>query len=193
MIPTNRPVLGRDLDAVRQEFGLLTNDIIWVLSMSITRWMQVVRQAPDEPVKDPTLALLVRFLAQHPELAVVPKQPTAPEMLAFMNEIADVETKRFATYFGAESSAAYRWMRPDSHPSSSVTRLMHFLKTALLMQNSAGRTQLLEDWRKTVEQEARSRGVSDVFKTGRWTTPILDNGAPSSPLKRSKPAPDAED
>jgi hypothetical protein len=67
MIPSNRPVLGRDLDAVRQEFGLLTNDIIWVLSMSITRWMQVVRQAPDEPVKDPTLALLVRFLAQHPD------------------------------------------------------------------------------------------------------------------------------
>ena len=46
MIPDNRPVLGRDLDAVRQEFGLLTNDIIWVLSMSITRWTQIVRQAP---------------------------------------------------------------------------------------------------------------------------------------------------
>ena len=137
MIPSNRPVLGRDLDAVRQEFGLLTNDIIWVLSMSITRWMQVVRQAPDEPVKDPTLALLVRFLAQHPELAVIPKQPTAPEMLAFMNEIADIEPKRFATYFGAESSAAYRWMRPDARPSSTVTRLMHFLKTALLMQDAA--------------------------------------------------------
>lgn len=183
MIPTNRPVLGRDLDAVRQEFGLLTNDIIWVLSMSITRWMQVVRQAPDEPVKDPTLALLVRFLAEHPELAVVPKQPSAAEMFTLMNEVADVEPKRFATYFGAESSAAYRWMRPDARPSSTVTRLMHFLKTALLMQDTAGRSQLLEDWRKTVEQEARNRGVSDVFKTGRWTTPILDNGAPRSVLK----------
>ncbi len=75
-------------------------------------------------------------------------------------------------------------MRPDARPSSTVTRLMHFLKTALLMQDTAGRTQLLEDWRKTVEQEARNRGVSDVFKTGRWTTPILDNGAPSSSLKR---------
>lgn len=185
MIPSNRPVLGRDLDAVRQEFGLLTNDIIWVLSMSITRWMQVVRQAPDEPVKDPTLALLVRFLAEHPELAVVPKQPTAAEMFALMNEVADVEPKRFATYFGAESSAAYRWMRPDARPSSSVTRLMHFLKTALLMQDTAGRTQLLEDWRKTVEQEARNRGVADVFKTGRWTTPILDNGSPRSDWKPS--------
>jgi len=192
MIPTNRPVLGRDLDAVRQEFGLLTNDIIWVLSMSITRWMQIVRQAPDEPVKDPTLALLVRFLAEHPELAVVPRQPSAAEMFALMNEIADVEPKRFATYFGAESSAAYRWMRPDARPSSTVTRLMHFLKTALLMQDAAGRTQLLEDWRKTVEQEARIRGVQNVFKTGRWTTPILDNGAPSSPLRPRATSSDSE-
>jgi len=154
--------------------------------------MQIVRQAPDEPVKDPTLALLVRFLAQHPELAVVPRQPSAAEMFALMNEIADVEPKRFATYFGAESSAAYRWMRPDARPSSTVTRLMHFLKTALLMQDAAGRTQLLEDWRKTVEQEARIRGVQNVFKTGRWTTPILDNGAPSSPLRPRATSSDSE-
>jgi hypothetical protein len=95
--------------------------------------MQVVRQAPDEPVKDPTLALLVRFLAQHPELAVIPKQPTAPEMLAFMNEIADIEPK--PCQFRCQLTA-YRWMRPDARPSSTVTRLMHFLKTALLMGRS---------------------------------------------------------
>lgn len=188
MIPNNRPVLGRDLDAVRQEFGLLTNDIIWVLSMSITRWMQIVRQAPDEPIKDPSLALLVRFLAQHPELAVVPKQPSAKELFTLMNEASEVEPKRFATYFGAETSAAYRWMKPDARPSSTVLRLMHFMKIALLMQDAAGRSQMLEDWRKTVDQEARSRGVEDVFKSGRWsTTTILDNGAPSSPLPHKNP------
>lgn len=189
MIPSNRPVLGRDLDAVRQEFGLLTNDMIWVLNMSITRWTQIVRQAPDEPIKDPTLALLVRFLAQHPELAVVPKQPSAPEMFTLMNEIAHVEPKRFATYFGAETSAAYRWMRPDARPSSTVLRLMHFLKTVLLMQAPSDRTQILEDWRKTVDQEARNRGVNDVFHSGRWTTPILDNGAPASAIPQSSKRP----
>ena len=183
MIPSNRPVLGRDLDAVRQEFGLLTNDIIWVLSMSITRWMQIVRQAPDEPVKDPTLALLVRFLSQHPELAVIPKQPSAADMFELMNEVTDIEPKRFATYFGAETSAAYRWMKPDARPSSTALRLMHFMKMALLMQDTAGRTQMLEDWRKTVDQEAKARGVDNVFKTGRWsTTTIIDNGAPRSEL-----------
>ena len=182
MIPSNRPVLGKDLDAIRQAFGLLTNDIIWVLSMSITRWTQIVRQAPDEPIKDPSLALLVRFLAQHPELAVIPKQPSTTEMFELLNEITEVEPKRFATYFGSETSAAYRWMRPDARPSSTVQRLMHFMRMALLMQNPSGRTQMLEEWRKTVQLEGRLRGIDDVFKSGRWTTPILDNGAPSSPL-----------
>lgn len=145
-----------------------------------------MRQAPDEPVKDPTLALLVRFLAQHPELAVVPQQPTPAELFELMNESADVEPKRFTTYFGAESSAAYRWMKTDARPSSTVSRLMHFMKIAMLMQGPSGRSQMLENWRKTVDQEAKARGVDNVFKTGRWsTTPILDNGAPHSELPRT--------
>lgn len=183
MISGNRPVLGRDLDTVRQEFGLLTNDIIWVLSMSITRWMQIVRQAPDEPVKDPGLALLVRFLAQHPELSVVPKPPSASDMFALMNEITTVEPKHFAAYFGSETSAAYRWMRPDGRPSSTVQRLMYFLHTVLLMQSPAQRAQLLEDWRKTVLQEGQSRGIANVFETGRWTLPHAEDAAaqPSQP------------
>lgn len=183
MIPTDRPVLGRDLETVRQGFGLATQDIIWVLGMSITRWMQIVRQAPDTPVKDPALALLVRFLAQHPELAVVPKVPTASEVFSLMNEATDVELKRFATYFGAEASASYRWMRPDARPASVVVRLMHFMKTALLMRDTAGRTHLLEGWRQTVASEASSRGVPDVFQSGRWSVvPLVDKGAPSSQL-----------
>lgn len=187
MIPDNRPVIGRDLDTIRQEFGLLTNDIIWVLSMSITRWTQIVRQAPDEPIKDASLALLVRFLSQHPELAVIPKQPTPAELFALMNEVTEVEPKRFATYFGAESSASYRWMKSDARPSSTVTRLMHFMKIAMLMQDTGGRAQMLEKWRKTVDQEAKTRGVNDVFKSGRWNViPILDNGAPSSKLAQQE-------
>lgn len=106
-------------------------------------------------------------------------------MFALMSEVADVEPKRFATYFGAETSAAYRWMKPDARPSSTALRLMHFMKIALLMQDAAGRTQMLENWRKTVDQEAKTRGVPDVFKTGRWsTTTIVDNGAPKSELPR---------
>lgn len=177
MLPTNRPVLGKDLDAVRQQFGLLTNDIIWVLGLSITRWMQIVRQAGNEPVKDPTLALLVRFLDQHPELPVVPRHPTPQEMFEMLNEVAEVDPKRFSILFGSEVSAAYRWMRPDARPSSAVNRLMHFMRITMLMRDTSSRAQLLEDWRKTVDLEARARGSEDIFRTGKWTTRKVEAAA----------------
>jgi hypothetical protein len=170
MLPTDRPVLGKDLDAVRQKFGLMTTDFIWVLGISITRWMQIVRQAPNEPLKDPTLALLVRFLAEHPELSVVPKYPSPPEMFEMLNGISQVNAKQFSVLFGSEVSAAYRWMRQDARPSAAVNRLMYHLRSAMLMRDPAGRAEMLEQWRRTVELEAASRGSEDIFRTGKWTS-----------------------
>lgn len=193
MLPLNRPVLGKDLEAVRQQYGLLASDMIWVLGLSITRWTQIVRQAPDEPVKDPTLALLVRFLDQHPELAVIPKFPTPQEMLQLLNEVSEVDPKRFSVLFGSEVSAAYRWMRPDARPSSVVNRLMLFMKMAMLMRDQAGRVELLDGWRRTVALEAQSRGAEDIFRTGKWThkeesLPGEEPPAPPAPAGSRKPA-----
>lgn len=169
MIPKNRPVLGKDLDAVRTQYGLLVSDACWLFGLSITRWMQVAKDGADTPVSDPTLALLVRFLADHPELSVIPKFPTVPEMYEMINEVMPTDQKRFSVLFGSEASATYRWLRiPGSRQSPAVNRLMHYLKVALLTEQPNQRLKLLEDWRGTVEDEARARGVPDVFKTGGW-------------------------
>ncbi|WP_041930342.1 hypothetical protein [Methylibium petroleiphilum] len=169
MIPKNRPVLGKDLDAVRTQYGLLVSDACWLFGLSITRWMQIVKRAGDEPVSDPTLALLVRFLADHPELSVIPKFPTVPEMYEMVNGVTPTDQKRFSVLLGSEASATYRWLRvPGSRQSPAVNRLMHYLKVAMLSQRPNERGQLLEDWKETVDKEAKARGVVDVFKTGGW-------------------------
>lgn len=168
-IPADRPVLGKDLDSIRQAHGILTADACWLFGMSITKWMHVVRQAPNEPLKDPTLALLVRFLDQHPEMSVIPKFPEAQEMYDTVNKIADVDQKRFSVLFGSESSATYRWLKPSgSRVSPAVGRLMYYLKMALLAKPPADRGVMLEDWRETVRLEAQTRGVDDIFKQGSW-------------------------
>ena len=169
MIPANRPVLGKDLDSIRQMFGLLTADACWLFGMSITKWMHVVRQAPDEPLRDPTLALLVRFLDQHPEMSVIPKFPAASEMFALINKIQDVDQKRFSVLFGSESSATYRWLKESgSRVSPAVGRLMYYLKMALLSIPPERRGVMLESWRGTVQVEAGARGVDNIFKSGSW-------------------------
>lgn len=169
MIPTNRPVLGKDVDAIAQQFGMLVADACWLFGMSITKWMHVVRQKPDVPLKDPSVALLVRFLANHPELSVIPKFPSAEEMFALVNKVQEVDQKRFSVLFGSEASAAYRWLKPGSRMSPSVGRLMFYMKMALLAKSPSKRSEMLEQWRETVRKEGVARGVDDIFKTGAWT------------------------
>lgn len=187
MIPTNRPVIGRDLDAVRQSFGLLTADACWLFGISITRWMQIVRQNPEAPVKDPSLALLVRFLDQHPELSIIPKFPGPHEMFNLVNSVVQTDKKRFSVIFGSEGSAAYRWLGANSRQSPAVNRLMLYMKAALLSRPPEERVELMEKWRDTVEAEATSRGAQDVFKTCRWG-PAPESKSPSE----AKPKPPQE-
>lgn len=168
MIPSNRPVVGKDLETVAQQFGMLVSDACWLFGISITKWTQIVRQAPDIPLTDPTLALLVRFLASHPELNVIPKFPGAAEMFAEVNKVQAVDQKRFAILFGSEASATYRWLRPGSRMSPAVARLMHYMRMALLALPPERRVSEMEAWRLTVEQEGRARGVEDIFRSGAW-------------------------
>lgn len=169
-IPTTRPVIGRDLDEIKQTFGLSTADACWLFGLSITKWTQVARQSTDTPVKDPTLALLCRFLDQHPELSVMPKLPDATEMFDLINKVAQTDQKRFSILFGSEASAAYRWRKNGARQSPTLLRLMYYMKMALQTRNKASKEELLTDWAKTVEQEGSARGVNNVFKVGQWVT-----------------------
>lgn len=168
MIPTNRPVVGKDLDGVAQNFGILVSDACWLFGLSITDWTRIVRQQPQEPLRDPTLALLVRFLDAHPEMSVIPKFPTAEEMFQEVNKIQEVDQKRFSVLFGSEASAAYRWLKPGSRMSSSVGRLMFYMRMALHSRSPSKRAELMENWRETVRLEGSARGVDDIFKSGAW-------------------------
>lgn len=168
MIPTNRAVVGKDLDSIAQQFGMLVADACWFFGMSITKWMHVVRQNPDEPLRDPTLALFVRFLDANPKLPVMPQYPTAAEMYEMVNSVQAVDQKRFSVMFGSEASATYRWLKPGARMSPAVRRLMYYMRIALVGLPPEKRVEMLDKWRDTVMLEARARGVEDIYKTGAW-------------------------
>jgi len=181
MIPTNRPVLGRDLDDIKQQFGLSTADACWLFGMSITKWTHVCRQGAAEPVTDPTLALLVRFLDLHPELSVVPKLPDAMEIYTLVNSIVDTDQKRFSILVGSEASATYRWRKHGSRQSPTAQRLMYCMKMSLLGRPDADKLELLDEWEGVVKAEGQARGVDDVFRRGYWS-------AKSEPEEGAAPA-----
>ena len=169
MIPIQRPVLGSDLDDVRQQFGLSVGDAIWLFGLSITRWTEIVRKGAEEPVRDPTLALLVRLLDAFPTLNVIPMYPTPTEMYDLLAEVTDMTKKKFSIFMGNESSGGYRWMTKGSRPSPALLRLMYFLKIMLTSAKPEERTAVVEGWMNIVNIEASARGSNDVFHTGRWS------------------------
>ncbi len=185
MIPDNRPVIGRDLDTIKQQFGLSTADACHLFGMSITKWTHVARQGADVPVTDPTLALLARFLDGHPELNVIPRYPDPTEMYDFVNDIHPVDQKAFSVLMGSEASATYRWRKTGSRPSPVLQRLMHYMRLSLLARDETGKVELLSDWRTTVAQEGLVRGVPNVFKVGRWRSSAP---APASPPRKAAAA-----
>lgn len=177
-IPSSRSVIGRDLEEIKQQFGLTTGDACFLFGVSITKWTQLVRSSPDVQIKDPTLALLVRFLSQHPELSVIPKMPTTSEMFNTINSVVETDQKRFSLLLGAEASAGNRWKRSGSRPGQSLERLMYYLRLAILSRSHGERVELLDSWRQTVAAEGRARNVDDIFRAGQW--------APRSVIELSK-------
>jgi hypothetical protein len=130
--------------------------------------MQIVRQRPEEPLRDPTLALFIRFLDANPKVPVLPQYPGAAEMFELVNTVQAVDQKRFSVMFGSEASATYRWMKPGARMAPSVGRLMYYMRIVLVGLPPEKRAEMLDRWRETVLLEGRARGVEDIYKTGAW-------------------------
>ena len=171
MIPDDRPVLGKDLDAVRQQYGLLTADACWLFGISISRWTHLVRRDADLPLNDPTMALLVHFMDSHPELSILPKFPEPHEMLELLNKVQQVDGKKaFPVMLGSDASAGYRWFQSGGKQGPAVSRLMLCLKLALQAKAPENRAEVIDSWREVVKKEAITRDSLDVFQTGKWNT-----------------------
>lgn len=167
-IPENRAVLGRDLKEIKQLFGLSTQESCYLFGLSITKWTTIVNQQPDTPLSDPSLALLVRFLAIHPELSIIPKSPTATEMFDLIHKVIPMNAKEFSVFFGSEGSAYNRWKKNISRQGPSIQRLLYYFKLAIMGRPMSEQVTLLNSWKNTVKSEGAARGVIDVFKTGQW-------------------------
>lgn len=175
LIPTHRPVIGEDLDALREQLGLSTMDGCWLYGMSMNKWTQAVKKEARQPVENISLALLARELSARPELCPVPKMPSAHDIHGIIEKYQPaIDKKRMAIMFGCEASSGYRWLTVGSKISPVLARLFLVFQTIFytsLKKSDSQAISMLADWDRMVAQEASERGVLNVFSTGRWTSP----------------------
>ena len=175
IISQGRPIIGKDLDEVRQNLGLIVAEACSLFGLSMTRWMQQVRQGAELPIKDPSMASLVRFYDAHPEMCPIQKPPHPQEMYDMLKSIrGTLSNAEFAAAFGAESTAAYRWLKQNATPSPYAARLMTGLKRLLLSVPDWQRGETLNNWMAVIEAEGIARGGKESpAKTGKWYTKEL--------------------
>lgn len=178
VIPEDRPVLGKDLDTLRRHHGLMTAEACYIFGLNATNWAEIVRQTDEKtgtpqgelPIKDPSLALLARFIDRHPEVVQVFRAPRPQELFDNMNTVAsNIDQKRFALLFGNEGSGGYRWLKTPARMAPAVTRLMHFMSLGISSDRSTDdRWDFMKEWYDMVLTESRARGIPDIYLLGKW-------------------------
>ena len=94
-IPSDRPVLGRDLETLRERLQRTVLDCCCLLGIPPTLWAEWKRHEA-KPIPNPTVALAVRLYDCFPELA--PVEPSLGVLRALLAEIMG----------GASRSTSYR-------------------------------------------------------------------------------------
>lgn len=183
-IPSNRPVNGADLDALRERLGLSASDACWLYGLSMAKWAEVVKKNSTAPIKKTTLALMARALSARQDLCPIPKAPTVDETFDLVHQHRDyIDKKRFAIMFGCEASTGYRWMTLKTKVGTVQSRL--FMVFHSLVTTAAGTSwkksslrrkpdlrmsgRVVTEWEHLVEIEADSRGIKSIFQGGCWT------------------------
>jgi hypothetical protein len=180
-IPTTRPVIGEDLDSVREQLGHPTADAGWLYGISITKWMMIAKKNPRVTVNNPTLALLVRHLSEDPSLSPIPVAPSAADIFETIEIVRpNIDKKHMAIMFGRESSSGYRWLTKNSNLSPVLQRLF-LVFDCLVNQENAKHDGDVEDvlieWDKMVENEGVQRGIPSIYSTGIWTAGDITESA----------------
>lgn len=165
-VPSNRPVIGKDLENLRQVLGITASDACWLFGLTMQKWGELVHKKSHDPIQDPSLALLVRLVDEDPSLVEIPNYPSPESFFNFLNTIEKIDQKTFSLILGGDKSSGHRWISRGSRTSPHVMRLMHYLRKKISKDlNGASE---VEKWVNVVENEAHSRNINDLWKEGRW-------------------------
>ena len=196
----DRPVCGRDLLFLQQWFHATLTETCYLLGLSLPKWRHGL-QHPDEPVNDPTVALLVWVLATYPETHFLPTFPQPAEVYPLFKMMAGQSTKTlgftrktrlgktaFGLLLGREITSSNRWLseKQPRPPDPQVYRLLFVLRNLLLTYGVVG----FDAWVDRVELEAEARNLrfsSQMTSWSRMKAPPESSARAQTPARTAGP------
>ena len=155
-----RPIQGSDLERLRRKLKLSIDEARMLFGVSMNKWVELTQGAgAREPIKNATVALLVRYYDKYPEKCPIPRAPDIDDLLELLEE--GEPQKRLGPLLGKEGVSAHRWKSTNKAMSPSVKRLARHMMEEYEQGNR-------DEWVAMVEEEARLRGIENVFSSGSW-------------------------
>jgi hypothetical protein len=200
---------------LRVKLELSTTSFIWLFGLSMYNYckMKSVKEEDrdpetgllpcQEPIQDPSICILARWLDEHPEDCPIPRHPSPADIFQRLNDsphgvakLDKVSKKEFGLVLGREASAGYRWVVQGKETPPALSRLLLILDKRT---SGPGDTRAWEDLKAVTKQEAVSRGVGDLFSQGSWkrygSRPVSDateeitlDEVKAAPVAAKKPA-----
>jgi len=184
----DRPILGRDLLLLQQWLGLDLTELTAALGISPPRWRELTVERPDQPLDDPTLALLVWSILTFPAQSYLPVYPEVEDVYATFQALADhlelpgrrrlSAKKAFSLLLGREGTSGFRWLAPGAprgNTRQKTRRLMLVFDAVLRAHGAVG----LRQWLERVDLEAQQRGI-DLWEQNSWREKSPES--PESPM-----------
>lgn len=181
-VELSRPVLGKDLDVVRNNLGMTIRDATWLFGMNTKSWYDCTRKqdsqdyrvkysgnakyGPDLPV-DESLALLVRIIDVMPK-SVEHINLRGKPMMDLRARMTGVSDREFGELLGRDASASYRWFKQGAEANPTVLRLCDILVKWIDQggnsQSYFGKMRKIEIWRNVVSAEYAARREKSYMK-----------------------------
>lgn len=168
MIPKDRLVKGADVQDLRELLGHSSLDMFWLTGTMVKEW-RVTGEHSQSPVRHPSLAILLRYLAAYPDETFVPKMPQFEEVFELVKEHfpEKLSYRRFGTLWGTSGWSGHAWSHGAS-PSPTVLRLFKLVLNVILAEGKDGLLKFLD----VVDTEARARGLTggldELLQKGTW-------------------------
>lgn len=168
MIPKDRLVKGADVQDLRELLGASNLDMFYLVG-TLVKNFRVTGPTNQEPIKQPALAILMRYLDAFPDENFIPKMPDFEEVYALVDQHypGKLSIRRFGTLCGNSGWSGNAWSHGGT-PAPTVQRLFKLLANAILAEGANGLLKFLD----IVDIEARARGnaggLEEVLQRGTW-------------------------